>query len=56
MGQHKEKREIEWISRGLNRGARWANQRKKEKMNGLVGANNMGWGGPTLVKERKQMD
>ena len=28
-----------------------ANLRKKEKPNGLVGAKNMGWGGPILGKQ-----
>ena len=30
--------------------------KEKEKTNGLVGAKNRGRGGPTLVKERKQID
>ena len=47
MGQPKEKRENEWISRGLKQGAGHANLRKKEKINGLVGAKNTGQGGPT---------
>ena len=38
MGQPKEKRENEWISRGFKQGAGQANLRKKEKTNGLVGA------------------
>ena len=41
-GQPKEKRKTKWISRGLKQGAGWANLRKKEKTNGLVGAKNMG--------------
>ena len=47
VGQPKEKRENEWISRGLKQGAGQANLRKEEKTNGLVGAKNTGWGGPT---------
>ena len=47
MGQPKEKREIKWISRGEKQGAGLANLRKKEKINGLVRANNRGRGGPT---------
>ena len=46
MGQPKEKREHEWISRGLKQGAGRANLRKKEKTNGLVGAINRGRGRP----------
>ena len=47
MGQPKEKRENEWISRGLKQGVGHANLRKKEKANGLVGTKNTGRGGPT---------
>ena len=46
VSQPKEKREKEWICRGLKQGARWANLRKKEKTNGLVGAKNRQQGGP----------
>ena len=46
-GQPKEKAENKWISWGLKQGAGRANLRKKEKMNGLEGANNRGQGGPT---------
>ena len=56
MGQPKEKRENEWISRGLKQGAGHANLRKKEKTNELVGAKYRGRGRPTLGKEKKQMD
>ena len=38
MGQPKEKEKKQWISRGLKQGMGRANLRKKEKMNGLVGA------------------
>ena len=31
----------------------WANLRKREKTNGLVGAKNRGRGGPTYGKEKK---
>ena len=51
MGQPKEKRENEWISRGCKQGAGQANLRKREKTNGLVGAKNRGRDGPT--KEKK---
>ena len=37
-GQPKEKREAKWINRAKKNRAGWANLRKKEKMNGLVGA------------------
>ena len=47
MGQPKEKRENEWIRRGLKQGAGRANLRKKEKTNGLVGAKNKGRVGTT---------
>ena len=47
MGQPKEKRENKWISRGYKQGAGLDNLRKKEKMNGLVGAKNKGRGAPT---------
>ena len=47
MGQPKEKRENEWISRGLKQGLGHANLRKKEKANGLVGTKNTGRVGPT---------
>ena len=36
--------------------ARWANLRKKEKTNGLVGAKIRGRAGPTKGKKRKQKD
>ena len=47
MGQPKEKREKNWISRGLKQRAGWANLRKREKTNGIVGVKNRGQGGPT---------
>ena len=47
MGQPKEKRKNEWMSRGLKQGAGQANLRKKEKTNGLVRAKNRGRGWPT---------
>ena len=47
MGQPKEKKENEWISRGLKQGAGRANLRKREKTNGLLGDKNRGWDGPT---------
>ena len=52
MGQPKEKRENNWISRGLKQGAGHANLRKKEKTNGLVGAKNTGRVGQP--KEKKE--
>ena len=54
MGQPKEKRENEWISRGYKQGAGQANLRKKEKKNGLVGAKNRGYGGPTEGKKENK--
>ena len=42
MSQPKEKRENNWISRGLKQGAGRANLRKKEKRKGFVGANKRG--------------
>ena len=47
MCQPKEKRQNDRISRGLKQVAGQANLSKKEKTNGLVGAKNMGRGGPT---------
>ena len=47
MGQPKEKRENEWISRGLKQGVGQDNLRKREKTNGLVGAKNSVRGRPT---------
>ena len=47
MGQPKEKRENEWISRGLKQGVGHANLRKLEKTNGLVKTKNTGRVGPT---------
>ena len=46
-GQPKEKTENKWISRGLKQGAERANLRKKEKMNGVLGAKNKVRGGTT---------
>ena len=47
MGQPKEKRENEWIGKAKKQGAGQANLRKREKLNGLVGAKNRLRGGPT---------
>ena len=46
-GEPKEKRENEWIRRGVKKGGGQAKLTKKEKMNGLVGAKTRGHGGPT---------
>ena len=54
-GQPKEKRE-KMDEIGQKQGAGWANLRKKEKTNGLVGTKNRGRGGPTYGKMRKQKD
>ena len=56
MGQPKEKRENEWISRGYKQWAGQANLRKKEKTNGLVGAKNRGRVVKPKEKKRKRMD
>ena len=45
MCQPKEKRENEWIRRGLKQGAGRANLKKKQKTNGLVGAKTGGRAG-----------
>ena len=42
-----KKIENKWIRRVIKQGAGRANLRKKEKTNGLVGAKNRVWGGPT---------
>ena len=55
MGQPKEKRENEWISRGYKQGAGQANLRKKEKTNGLVGAKKKGTG-PGQPKEKREKE
>ena len=50
----RKKRENKWISKGLNQGAGWANLRKKEKTNGLVGAKTGGGAGqPKEKRENK---
>ena len=54
MGQPKEKRENEWISRGLKQGAGQANLRKLEKTNGLVGAKNRGRVGQPKEKRENE--
>ena len=56
MGQPKEKRENQWISRGSNRGQAAQPDEKKEKTNRLVGPKNRRPGGPTLGKKEKTMD
>ena len=49
------KRENKWKSRGLKQGAGWANLRKKEKTNGLVGAKT-GVGGEGQPKKKEIMN
>ena len=41
-GQLKKTIENKWIDRGLKQGAGWANLRKNDKMNRLVGAKTRG--------------
>ena len=50
--QPKEKREKEWIRRGLKQGAGRANLWKKEKTIGLVGAKNRGQAGLFMEKRK----
>ena len=52
MGQPRKKRENKRISRSLKQGAEWANLSKKEKTNGLVGAEHRGLAGQP--KEEKK--
>ena len=54
MGQPKEKRENQLISRCLKQGTGQANLRKREKTNGLVGAKNRGGAGqPKKMRENE---
>ena len=47
MANLRDKRENKWIIRGNKQGAGWAILRKKEKINGSVGAINRVQGRPT---------